>query len=224
MRRQLFWLGICVAIGCAQELPSTVPLGAGPRAEPDRGETEVASAKPHKPAPPPEAETPDTGAPLDAGSPTVPDASLADTSTDAGTTDASDAAPDAASVVFAGLYAGSDVTIFRVTGVPERTEPDPNAKTRVEQRAPDRIAITLVNSRTGDPICTLDATVSGNVGTLTPGQTCFSEGVLVPNVVSGQATVTDRRLVFDMELTFELSAGDRSVSGRISYHFDGTRP
>jgi hypothetical protein len=210
-----------LAASCAQELPSTVPLGSGPRAEAEGSATEVANVERPKPPVHPAPDTPDASVALDAG---AADASPEAGPIEAGATDAGDASPDApAAVVFAGLYAGSDLTVYRIAGLPEQTEPDPNAKTRVEQPAPDRVALTLINSSNGDPICTLQAAVQGNVATLTPGQTCFGNGALAPAVTRGKATVNGTRLVFDMELAIDVQRGGQRATGTVVYHFDGKR-
>jgi hypothetical protein len=135
---------------------------------------------------------------------------------DAGTR--GDAGADAA-VVLVGHYEGSDVTITRIPGYPDVTEKDPNAKTDVEDRAKGSIAITLINSATLAPICTLDADVHGDVATLRPGQSCFGDEDVSTTVTSGTARFTHRQLVLDMRL--EVGADHRR--GEIEYHFEGTR-
>ena len=130
-----------------------------------------------------------------------------------------DAAPDAAPLVLAGHYEGTDVTVTRVQGFPDVTEKDPNAKTDVEERAKDCIAITLVNSATGAPICTLDADVRGDAATLRPGQPCFGDEDVPTSLAFGAAKFADRQLVLDMRLDI----GDGFRRGEIEYHFEGTR-
>jgi hypothetical protein len=150
---------------------------------------------------------------LDAG----PDARIVDAAS-AEANARSDAAPDAAPVL-AGHYEGSDVTITRIPGFPNVTEKDPNAKTDVEERGKDRIAITLINSATSAPICTLDADVRGGTATLRPGQPCFGDEDVPTSLASGTAKFSDRRLVLDMRLDI----GDGYRRGDIEYHFEGTR-
>jgi hypothetical protein len=224
MRSPVTGLVLCLAIGCAQDLPSTIPLGSGPRAEARRASSGAEGTERPEPERRPEPTVVDAGSPVDASAAPVSDAALDQGGPEAGVPDAEAPASDASAIVFAGFYTGSDVTIYRISGRPDQTEPDPNAKTRVEQSAPDRIAVTLVNSATNDPICTLDATVKGNVGTLVAGQTCFSAGPLSPTVSDGKATVLGNRLLLDMTLSIDASADDQRVLGSIQYHFDGTRP
>jgi hypothetical protein len=215
------WVVLLVlGAGCAQDLPSTVPLGRGPLAEDEQAKTlgrprrplssltrtgQQASPRGHEPGSRPE---------LDAGQ----DARTSDAAAaDAGVR--GDAAPDAALLVLAGHYEGTDVTVTRVQGFPDVTEKDPNAKTDVEERTKDRIAITLVNSATGSPICTLDADVRGDAATLRPGQPCFGDEDVPTALVFGTAKFADRQLVLDMRLDI----GDGFRRGEIEYHFEGIR-
>jgi hypothetical protein len=211
------WVVLLVlGAGCAQDLPSTVPLGRGARAEEEPAKTQKRPRRPVASLARPKQSSPRRYEPaqeLDAGQ-------------DAWTTDAAapdagaraDAAPQAA-LVLAGHYEGSDVTITRIPGFPDVTEKDPNAKTDVEERGKDRVAITLINSATSAPICTLDADVRGGSATLRPGQPCFGDEDVPTSLASGTARFSDRRLVLDMLLHI----GDGYRRGDIEYHFDGAR-
>jgi hypothetical protein len=210
---------LVLGAGCAQDLPSAVPLGRGPRAEDEQPKT---AGRPRRPVgsltrprqrSSPRSQEPGPRQELDAG--------LDARTTDAAAPDAGvrgDAAPDAA-LVLAGHYEGTDVTVTRIRGIPDVTEKDPSAKTDVEERAKNRIAITLVNSATGAPICTLDADVRGDAATLRPGQPCFGDDDVSTSLASGTAKFADRQLVLDMRL----DVGDGDRRGDIEYHFEGTR-
>jgi hypothetical protein len=213
------WVALLVlGAGCTQDLPSTMPLGRGPRAEdeqaktPERPRRPVSSlARPRQPSP--RRHEPVLHRELDAG----PDARIVDAAP-ADASARSDTAPDAPPVL-AGHYEGSDITITRIQGFPDVTEKDPNAKTDVEERGKDRIAITLINSATGVPICTLDADVRSDVATLRPGQPCFGDEDVPTSLASGTAKFAGRQLVLDMRL----DVGEGHRRGEIEYHFEGNR-
>ena len=217
-RMRYRWVILLVlGAGCAQDLPSTIPLGRGPLAEDER------PGAPERPRRPARSQARPKVSHLRGYEPPLYrdlDAGLDARDIDAAAPDASaraDALPDAVSVL-AGHYEGWDITIKRVQGFPDLTEKDPNAKTDVEEQGKDRIAITLINSATGTPICTLDADVRGGTGTLRPGQPCFDEDDASTSLVSGTAKFAGRQLLLDMRL--DLRGGYR---GEIEYHFDGTR-
>ena len=222
-------LAIAIAIACAPGLPSATPLGEGKLAEPEPepGERHV----PREDAGSDAEEQGDTG--LDAGTsddaarPETGGADADDTVADA-SPDAdgeTDGGPDTSTVAnFTGEYRGEDVSIIRIDGLPDRRERDPNARTKVEQSTDDRVEITLINSANGDPLCTIEARVSGNDAEVTPGQECFSEGSAVQgSVSSGKARLEKEQLILDLDVALELSFGPETRSGNLDYHFEGSR-
>ncbi len=213
------WVVLLVlGAGCAQDLPSVIPLGRGPRAEQEQAKTHDRPRRPVASVSRPKQSSQGQYEPvlrqeLDAG----PDARIVDAAT-AEATSKNDAGAHVAPVL-AGHYQGSDVTITRIQGFPDVTEKDPNAKTDVEDRGKDRIALTLINSATGAPICTLNADVHGDAATLQAGQPCFGDEDVPTSLASGTAKFSGRHLVLDMLLTI----GDGVRRGEIEYRFEGTR-
>ena len=227
--RKRFWVMAVLAVSCAPALPSTVPLGRGPLA---------ASTVEEPEAPPPAS----SSSAVDAAPEASSDAGAADASDDASVeakdseapaTDggAEDAAPEAAAptkpaVVYAGHYAGEDVTKF--TGGPMAVPPqkDPNATLDVADQGGGTLEFSLIESRSGKVVCKLEGTASGNTARITPGQHCFdqqSQGMMTATVGSGTATFDSGKLVFDLHMDLEVHAGGRTASGSIDYHFEGTR-
>lgn len=222
-------LGLATAAACGPGLPSMEPLGSGPLAE---REPAAGARRIRPPA--------DAGAKVDAApepAPEVRDASVGADAAGDGGGDADDAArdggdaepvdadaPDAAPLDFAGEFSGEDTSTIRIEGMPDRTEHDPKARTRVEQSSPTSIELILINSANGDPLCTLKATVAGNEAVVNAGQMCFSEGeVLVGTIRSGKAQLTGDHLTLDLDVGLELNFGDESRDGEIDYHFEGDR-
>ncbi len=219
------WIVLLVlGAGCAQDLPSLVPLGRGPLAEeetrparprPRRAAAASTSARARPGSEPREyatREAVDAGHELGRGDAGPADAPA--TGRDAG----SDAAP-----VLAGRYRGSDVTIYHLPGFPDRKEFDQNAKSDVEQKSQSLVAITLVDSSNGSPICTLEADLRGERGTLRAGQECFGGDGFSPTLTSGTAHFADGQLTLDLTFDLDQQLGDERVHGQIEYHFEGTR-
>jgi len=219
------WLPIALvacAQACATGLPSETPLGSGPLARadaaavsseslavPDAGALEagaaLAAAKPEPPVPP-ESERADAGA-----------ASVKLTA-DAGAVAADSRAQ------FAGTYAGKDRAVIRMSGKPDQTEDDPKARISVAEQGSDAIAITLINTSDGKPICTLNARREGDRAEVAPGQSCFGGGPGASSMVKrGSATLAGKRLTVDLLIEMRLSVGGKDAAGSIDYHFEGTR-
>ncbi|HEY6561599.1 MAG TPA: hypothetical protein VI072_30220, partial [Polyangiaceae bacterium] len=134
-------------------------------------------------------------------------------------------APEAASrSQFAGTYAGKDRAVIRMSGKPEQTEDDPKARISVAERGSDAIAITLISTSDGKPICTLNARREGDRAEVAPGQPCFASGPEASSMVKrGSATLAGKRLTVDLLIEMRVSMGGKDGAGSIDYHFEGTR-
>lgn len=133
----------------------------------------------------------------------------------------------ASAKAFDGEYRGEDTAIYRMRGMPERTERDPGARTRAKSTSEGAVDFVLIDSSNGSDICTLSATFAGGVATITPGQRCFEQsgqGVSVTgNVTRGTATLDGTRLRLEASLDVEMDLGDTDLSGTLEYRFQGTR-
>ncbi len=226
MRRGMHrrWVVLLVlAAGCAQDLPSTVPLGRGPLAERELPQSRrpvrrpLASSTSREPRPSSGHHEHAAKAEVDGG--------LELRMGDAGTPDGNvgrDAASQPAPLL-PGRYRGTDVTIYHLPGFPDRKEFDPNAKTDVEQKGGNVVAITLIDSSNGSAICTLDADLKVDLGTLRPGQQCFGGEGLTPSLSSGTARFANRQLTLDLRFDLDQELGEEQIHGEIEYHFEGTR-
>lgn len=139
-----------------------------------------------------------------------------------------DAGPPLAVADLAGEYLGKDSSVYRLEGLPERREDDPNARTRVEAGDDDALTLVIVDSSSGNDLCAVEAKLKGRVARVEAGQTCFdAENGPVSTtgkVASGKARFpAEGRLILDLQLDFEMRAGDRAFSGKVKYHFDGKR-
>jgi hypothetical protein len=126
-----------------------------------------------------------------------------------------------------GDYRGDDVSTYRLSGLPDKTEKDPNARVNVRKAGDKKLDFALVDSSNGKDICTLSGTLEGPTATITIGQSCFEQDTGVASatatVTRGTATFENTRLVIDLTLDFELRLGDDEHAGTLEYHFDGSR-
>jgi hypothetical protein len=214
MRRRAAWLPFVLLFAC-RTLPSAVPLA-------DTGGS-LAAARPDRDR---RAEVGDLGA---AGAEPVQEvvvkaeaAKAADTTVDAGTPAALPSAPASeASPRWPGEYVGSDRLVRKFEDGPDDVQLDDKARTRVEQPTPSSLVISIINSATGEVICPLRASVSGNSATLETGQTCFGEEDSGARISEGHAKLEGDRLVLEFEGSIEET--DENPGERDSYRFDGTR-
>lgn len=150
----------------------------------------------------------------------VPDAGAA---TD-GAAPPADAGPEP---TWPGEYYGSDRFAWRGADGREMVEVDDRAHTRVETNGPKAIVISIVNSATGDVICPLNATTSGNRATIQRRETCFGSPDQAAIVTDGRATLDGDRLVLDfrghLDSTGEDDEDEEGGREEGSYHFDGRR-
>jgi hypothetical protein len=223
------FLALLLAAGC-QRLPSLVPLedsgvsDVEPSTRVDRRSVGEATR------PAAEAEEEDdadeivvTAQAMPAGAATL-DGGVA--------TDAATSSTDAGSEpTWPGEYYGRDRFAWRGADGREMVEVDDRAHTRVEAAGPGAIVISIVNSGTGDVICPLRATTTGNRATIEPRETCFGAPDQAAVVTDGVATLEGDRLVLDFRGHLEApgdDGDDEDEDGKRgneegTYHFEGRR-
>jgi hypothetical protein len=237
--RTVTWVvvSLCAPLACAP-LPSREPLGVGALppggklssdlrkeararklARPGsaaRGEDfSASSAKESAPEPKPD--------------PAPPEPRGADAGAKAGTLAAAGAAKTEGAPIAdpSGDYRGDDVSSYRLSGLPDKTDKDPNARVNVRKTGDKKLDFALVDSSNGKDICTLAGTLEGRTATITVGQSCFEQDTAAASatatVTRGTATFENTRLVLDLTLDFELLLGDDEHAGTLEYHFDGAR-
>ncbi len=231
-RRWGWWLLLFAS--CGAPLPSTTPLGEGPlvaveakrrakeeealrdkRASSDAGARPASSSEKSASATPPPAGEPDAAA------------AEADGGTQPSTADAGSSKPATGPLVLAGLYVGHDESIFRLSGMPERNEKDPNAKTRVVDKPDGSLDLIAIDSSNGKDICTLHATPNGKDRksfTVTAGQHCFESGAgMSATLTKGSAKLDSGKLTLDLFFDLEVGNQDFQLSGTLEYHFEGDK-
>ncbi|MEO8184891.1 MAG: hypothetical protein ABI895_39285 [Deltaproteobacteria bacterium] len=231
LRSSLLLLLACAVSGgsgCAPKA-STTPLGLGPLAlaeqsalaEQVSAEKKADSAA-RKPAAVEEA-------PAVAAAPSEPKKDDGDTTDGDKPSDSAGAEPRASgkgTPAFAGLFAGKDVAIYRIAGIPERQELDDKAKIRIESDSPTQLRIALINSADGSDMCKLSAEIQGNSALLAGGQPCFSsegEGAIHAELTSGTLTLNGDRLSMNAEGTLSVALAEDELEGDLSYSFKGKR-
>ena len=212
--------------GCAPKASST-PLGLGPLA---LAEQQSLAAEP-KPAHPRRrsavahaAPAPSSGHGAHAEASDTPASSERKESDEPASADAKHAAAEAPT--FAGLFAGKDAAIFRISGMPERQELDDKARIRIESESPTQLRIVLINSENGSDLCELSAKVQGNSAQLDGGQPCFTaegEGAINAELTSGTVVLSGDRLSMEAEGTLSVALADEELDGSLSYSFKGKR-
>lgn len=223
--------GLVALIACAPT-PSATPLGWGPLspgmqleaphhatasakqdAHPARAESEPSTRTTAK------AEADETPAP-EAPKPPAPAA-------DTPKAEAPTSKAKLTTAAFVGDYSGEDVAVYRLEGLPDRTEKDPKAKMTVTSSSDTALAFELVDSSNGNEICTLTATLGDAGVTIAKGQKCFEQSAedasTSATVQSGTASLEKERLLFDLDMSFVMEVAGRKLDGSLSYHFDGTR-
>jgi hypothetical protein len=220
-------LALVLAVGC-QRLPSLVALSdsGGSEVEPStRVDRRAAGARTEAADDEGEADEVVVTAQLLPAASATPDGGVA---TDAAAPPA-DGGPEP---TWPGEYYGSDRFAWRGGDGREMVEVDDRARTRVEADGPKAIVISIVNSATGDVICPLHATTSGNRATIRPRETCFGAPEQAAIVTDGHATLEGDRLVLDFRGHLESTGPsgddedeeeDDSGDGEGTYHFEGRR-
>jgi hypothetical protein len=229
--------GVVVALAAAMSLAamsscappaSTVPLGSGPLALAERDAEARAEAKhAHPPARTrPEPAAPEPMAKADASKAALGGADDADDADDDDGAKPGAREQTARQPAFEGLYAGDDIAVFRITGLPEREQRDDKAKIRIEPGSADNINITLINSEDGSDLCQLVARIDGHAALIETAQPCFSdggEGSLEAELTSGRVVLEGDRLRMDAQGTLSVALPDQELDGELSYTFKGER-
>jgi len=206
---------------CAPQV-STVPLGRGPLALAEADALQRAEATQHRGAP--ARKSPQAPAPAAAAAEPNSDSTAAEDDADEVVIEATPKGK--AAPVFEGMYAGDDIAVFRITGLPEREQRDDKAKIRIEKNGETAVTITLINSEDGSDLCSLAARVEGNSALIESAQPCFSdggEGSLEAELTSGRAVLAGDRLRMDAEGTLSVALPDQDLDGEMSYSFKGER-
>jgi len=222
------WLMLALSFACSPQA-SKVPLGLGPLAVAERDADAQAESSRREKQPKPARRSPVT----------APAAKELIAKEEASSSDAKDAPSDdekgsekkgsggaAAPARFAGMYAGYDIAVFRLTGLPDREQRDDKAKIRIEDTTPGNVSITLINSEDGSDLCELAARVEGNAALLETAQPCFTgggEGSLQAELTSGRAVVEGDKLRMDAEGTLSVALPDQELDGDLTYTFEGDR-
>lgn len=213
------------SVGCAPKA-STTPLGLGPLAV-----AEQTAASAEKSATKSKAARRPRPSPAAASAAAVAEAAPEEDEAKANLEDASevsesDTPASKEPAAFTGLFAGKDVAIFRISGLPERQELDDKAKIRIESDSPTQLRIVLINSENGSDLCELSAEVQGNSAQLDGGQPCFGaegEGAIQAELTSGTVTLAGDRLSMTAEGTLSVALAEQELDGNLSYSFKGKR-
>ena len=207
---------------CAPQV-SSVPLGRGPLALAETEAVQRAESTRHHGSTPARKSS---QAPAPEVAATVPDSDPAEAADDVDEVVIEATPKGKAAPLFEGLYAGYDIAVFRITGLPEREQRDDKAKIRIDETGEAAVTITLINSEDGSDLCSLAARVEGNSALIESAQPCFSdggEGSLEAELTSGRAVLAGDRLRMDAEGTLSVALPDQDLGGELTYSFKGER-
>jgi hypothetical protein len=221
------YLLVLTVLGCSSVETSRTPLGLGPLAlREEERRTQLLSQR----SPEPSARDEDTSA--SGGTPSTASSTSSAAPIASASTTAPTSAPDVASTdatgredPWPGVYVGTDVTRYVMSGQPDRTFDDPKAKIRVERPSEGQVSFTFIDSSNGQDLCTLQGQTTDTVARLTAGQRCFIEpdDDMSVNSRPGTATLEGKRLRLNVVLDTELEIDDARAEGRIEYEFQGQK-
>lgn len=218
-------LALLCLLGCTHSDPQPRPLGLGPLAQREHADRErvIDAGAPRTQTSSARAAVAGDAAPREPPAPhaaagprptEVPPAPDAGTLADAGTV---------AIESWVGLYRGRDTTKTVFYPMPPHEAPDPNAQTKVEVEGQSVLRFVLIDSSTGDDICTLRATPRGAEATGFEEQSCFvsEDSGQSALVRSGSAKLSNTELTLDLFLDAEIQSDEETMRGTIEYHFVG---
>jgi hypothetical protein len=213
--------------GCAPKA-NTAPLGLGPLAvaEQSAASAEKSAAKTKQARTPRPASAAATGAVVSTEA--AADEDEKPSAEDVSEVSEGDSPASKDAPAFAGLFAGKDVAIYRISGMAERQEMDDKAKLRIESDSPTQLRIVLINTTDGSDLCELSAEIQGNSNSaqLDGGQPCFTaegEGAIQAELNSGTVTLAGDRLSMTAEGTLSVALAEQELDGKLSYSFKGKR-
>ncbi len=136
--------------------------------------------------------------------------------------------PEQAPEARSGTYQGSDRVVISFDGLPEQAQDDDAAKVRVELQDADkqRYAVSVLDSNTGNPLCTVEGELEEQRIEFAPDQTCFAGILGAPvnaTLLSGVASFEGEALKLELEVSLELSAPGATLDGALLYSFEGSR-
>lgn len=126
---------------------------------------------------------------------------------------------------FAGKFVGDDRVTIRFDGLPEQVQEDDQATMRVEVEG-SRVSMSVVDSNSGNDLCTVVGEPRDEQILFKAGQSCFAEmlgGPMNAELVGGTAHLADSTLTVELDVKIELRGPDDSLSGVLHYRFEGDR-
>lgn len=125
----------------------------------------------------------------------------------------------------AGIYRGTDWVTIDLPGFPENEQVDPKA--RVTLRKVNDAGLydfTVLDTNSGAELCSVEATLTGELLAFEPGQSCF-DGILgIPmdtTLYEGEGRVVNGTLEVTLGVEMTVSGTETEISGDLSYRFEG---
>lgn len=137
-----------------------------------------------------------------------------------------DAQPPAAEASIVGTYRGTDWVTIDLLGFPESEQVDDKARTVLATLDdPQRFSFTVLDTNSGNELCSVNATRVNQLLVFEPGQACFTGILGIPMqavLYEGEGRVEkggQLDITLGIELTVQGPEGE--LSGDLAYHFEG---
>lgn len=150
-------------------------------------------------------------------------------------------------VSIAGEYRGTDWVTISLPGLPEDEQEDDKARVIIKRVAASdegddtpassadgggaavadgRYSLSVIDTNSGDELCTLDGERTGSVIALPPGQTCFSGILGVPmaaKTLPGEAHIDGLTLSVEFAVELRVQTPNAALEGSLDYSFEGQK-
>lgn len=153
-------------------------------------------------------------------------------------------------VSIAGEYRGTDWVTISLPGLPEDEQEDDKARVIIKRVAAGsvsdegdnpsassadgggaavaggRYSLSVIDTNSGDELCTLEGERTGSVIALPPGQTCFSGILGVPmaaKTLPGEAHIDGLTLSVEFAVELRVQTPNAALEGSLDYSFEGQK-
>jgi hypothetical protein len=119
-------------------------------------------------------------------------------------------------------YVGRDEIALEIDELPVRRERDPNARVVIAGLPASRLRLSLLDSKSGEPACTLTAKLQGKEALLDKNQPCLGGRSARTLIRSGRVALAPGTLRLELSTLVEIETEDTLVDGKMTYTFVGT--
>lgn len=130
-----------------------------------------------------------------------------------------------AAAIVAGTYRGTDWVTIDLPGFPGSEQVDDQARVVLKELGDGEYAFTVLDTNSGNELCSVQGAVGDGLIGFEPGQACFSGILGIPmetSLYEGEGRLAGEKLevTLGIELTLTSAEGDE-LTGDLSYRFEG---